>query len=229
MAARRRAFTLIELLVVLAIVAVLAAILFPVFVQARESARATACRSNLRQIGMAVALYLQDFQGRYPAGMNFEGGSVYHPWATVLLPYTRNEALFRCPNIDFRPMNAPWDSAAIPGFRTLTYNQLGYGWVGYVSLSPTQDVAAMGRYSTDPPPYDPPAESDVPRPAETIVVGCNRTNWDDPPLMHGCFWQPHQSIVHRDGANYLYADGHVRFHNAGFLKGNLRLFTRRED
>ena len=64
--ASARAFTLIELLVVLAIIAVLAAILFPVFAQAREKARAIACLSNSRQIGTALMLYVQDYDEKYP-------------------------------------------------------------------------------------------------------------------------------------------------------------------
>ena len=66
MEARRRGFTLIELLVVIAIIAILAAILFPVFAQAREKARATSCLSNLHQIGMANLMYVQDFDERFP-------------------------------------------------------------------------------------------------------------------------------------------------------------------
>ena len=62
----RRGFTLIELLVVIAIIAVLAAILFPVFSQAREAARKTACLSNMRQIGLATRMYMQDFDERFP-------------------------------------------------------------------------------------------------------------------------------------------------------------------
>ena len=65
-AARSSGFTLIELLVVIAVIAILAAILFPVFAQAREKARSTACLSNMRQIGTAVTMYIQDYDERYP-------------------------------------------------------------------------------------------------------------------------------------------------------------------
>ena len=63
---QRGGFTLIELLVVIAIIALLAAILFPVFSQARERARRSACTSNLKQIGMGVQMYMQDYDGRVP-------------------------------------------------------------------------------------------------------------------------------------------------------------------
>src|SRR3954464_13938987 len=62
----RRAFTLIELLVVIAIIAILAAILFPVFAQARDRARMTACLSNMKQIGASLMLYVQDYDETYP-------------------------------------------------------------------------------------------------------------------------------------------------------------------
>src|SRR5258708_1750811 len=64
--ARTRAFTLIELLVVIAIISVLAAILFPVFAQAREKARAISCLSNSKQIGLALYMYIQDYDEKYP-------------------------------------------------------------------------------------------------------------------------------------------------------------------
>jgi prepilin-type N-terminal cleavage/methylation domain-containing protein/prepilin-type processing-associated H-X9-DG protein len=70
----RRAFTLVELLVVLAIIGILAAILFPVFGRARESGRSAACSSNLKQLGLAFQQYLQDTGGRYP------GAGQYQKW-----------------------------------------------------------------------------------------------------------------------------------------------------
>jgi prepilin-type N-terminal cleavage/methylation domain-containing protein len=66
---RQRGFTLIELLVVIAIIAILAAILFPVFARARESARRSTCMSNLRQVGTATMMYLQDYDDTYPSGL----------------------------------------------------------------------------------------------------------------------------------------------------------------
>ena len=62
----RRGFTLIELLVVIAIIAILAAILFPVFAQAREQARKTVCVSNFKQVGLGVEMYKQDYDGTWP-------------------------------------------------------------------------------------------------------------------------------------------------------------------
>jgi prepilin-type N-terminal cleavage/methylation domain-containing protein len=72
---RRNGFTLIELLVVIAIIAILAAILFPVFAQAREKARQTQCLSNMRQMGLAVQMYLQDFDERFPLDSHTGSGA----------------------------------------------------------------------------------------------------------------------------------------------------------
>src|SRR5213596_1653099 len=93
-------FTLIELLVVIAIIAVLAAILFPVFARARESARRATCTSNLRQLGLAVAQYLQDYDERFPSGQNWHGTSpavdrgYYLGNRFQLLPYIKNESVW---------------------------------------------------------------------------------------------------------------------------------------
>ncbi len=110
----RHGFTLIELLVVIAIIAILAAILFPVFAQAREKARQTACLSNLKQIGLAFAMYLQDYDDIMPdrrdLKLSLPGG--WKPWtswptsdpragwaAIVLQPYIKNYEVWSCPSI----------------------------------------------------------------------------------------------------------------------------------
>lgn len=110
----RSGFTLIELLVVIAIIAILAAILFPVFAQAREKARQAACSSNLKQIGMAFAMYVQDYDERLPDRRDLKntlpGG--FKPWTTwppsdpragwaaiAFAPYTHNDDIWACPSV----------------------------------------------------------------------------------------------------------------------------------
>src|SRR5262249_26199173 len=109
---RRRAFTLIELLVVIAVIAILAAILFPVFAQARQMARRTVCLSNLKQIGTAALVYAQDYDETI---LPWQTGPLgYTPregvWTALIQPYLKNgggfpaRGVFVCPN---------WSEAAI--------------------------------------------------------------------------------------------------------------------
>lgn len=87
----RHGFTLIELLVVIAIIAILAAILFPVFAQAREKARQIACLSHAKQIGTATMMYTQDYDEMYPS-------SHWGIYFVSIQPYTKNEQLWACPS-----------------------------------------------------------------------------------------------------------------------------------
>lgn len=90
-------FTLIELLVVIAIIALLAAILFPVFARARENARRSSCQSNLKQVGLGIAQYTQDYDERMP---NL-GTDDYAPtgyWQAAIMPYIKSTQLFSCPS-----------------------------------------------------------------------------------------------------------------------------------
>lgn len=101
---RQSAFTLIELLVVIAIIAILAAILFPVFAQAREKARETQCISNLRQLGTATQMYVQDHDGIYPVAWNPYTG---YGFDYLLYPYVKNLGVYECPSVKVTPREWP--------------------------------------------------------------------------------------------------------------------------
>jgi prepilin-type N-terminal cleavage/methylation domain-containing protein len=104
----RRAFTLIELLVVMAIIAIIAALLFPVFAQARDKARQASCLSNLHQIGLAIRMYMQDNDGAcflhhpFEADVRANGNAIERaremPWTVLLYPYVRNHSVYFCPS-----------------------------------------------------------------------------------------------------------------------------------
>jgi prepilin-type N-terminal cleavage/methylation domain-containing protein len=100
---RRHGFTLIELLVVIAIIAILAAILFPVFAQAREKARSSTCLSNNKQIGVATAMYLQDYDSTFPAQrvdalVTMAAGGREGTYYDALTPYIKNGQIWICPS-----------------------------------------------------------------------------------------------------------------------------------
>lgn len=103
------AFTLIELLVVIAIIAILAAILFPVFAQARAKARQAACLSNMKQIGLAIIQYNQDYDELMPASENYPTGNSTNgirSWPSLVFSYVKSQDVFVCPGANdagFKP------------------------------------------------------------------------------------------------------------------------------
>src|SRR2546425_6520354 len=136
-----RAFTLIELLVVVAVIALLAGILFPVFAQARAKARQTVCASNLRQIGMAVAMYRDDWGYYVPAILgSYTWMEVDHGKQGLIDPYLRSEGVRQCPSR-----------------RISTARYCINGWSGVVFGQP--ETSPQGQ-----------PEAMVPRPSTTLIV-----------------------------------------------------------
>jgi prepilin-type N-terminal cleavage/methylation domain-containing protein/prepilin-type processing-associated H-X9-DG protein len=144
---RNRAFTLIELLVVIAIIAILAAILFPVFAQARESARKTSCLSNMKQIGTATMMYTQDYDEEYPLHISgllvfrvdnpLDPTSASKPrlmWQYAIYPYNKSWDIYSCPS----DLPRPTDKYA-------QYYNISYGYnYGYLSKLEVTTAACAG-------------------------------------------------------------------------------------
>jgi len=116
-------FTLIELLVVIAIIAILAAILFPVFAQAREAARKVSCLSNTKQIGLGLQMYATDYDDRIVPNNNQVTGSAsstWLAWPDFLQPYVKNDQIFVCPD-SVKNGSAPTDQLKTYGGRQVSY------------------------------------------------------------------------------------------------------------
>src|SRR5512143_4229120 len=128
--ATRRAFTLIELLVVIAIIAILAAILFPVFAQAREKARTASCLSNIKQVTLSWHMYIQDYDETMVPAFVYDSstaplGFTQIWWPKLQDPYVKSWAIYRCPS-------APDPNAIFGGGPNAWYrNQMRFGNIGY--------------------------------------------------------------------------------------------------
>jgi len=191
---KKSGFTLIELLVVIAIISIIAAILFPVFARAREKARQTSCLSNVKQIGVAMLSYAQDYDECYPIATQSPYPSQAGPYIGLLtLPYVNNKHIWRCPS---RPDTAWNDTAwwgtsgfachyAYPGQSFFCYNWY-YGRV--VTLADITEPASSVLLS----------ESNEP--------GTDRGYYRTCPGSYGIY--PHNGM-----RNTLLCDGHAKAYN----------------
>lgn len=203
-------FTLIELLVVIALIGTLAAILFPVFAQAREKARATVCVSNMRQIGMAFAMYAQDWDDRYAFAIDpldkytdiWNGNPLAPPAVqglpllrTTLQPYTSAARLWHCPDdtgFDYAELLHELDGSPIRmNARPSLFETFGASYLYRTELAFRHAAFPASGYDTD----KPPAEHS---PAEVNVLQDAHGSW------HGG-----QSIFDKR-YTLLYADGHAK-------------------
>jgi len=198
---RPRGFTLIELLVVIAIIAILAAILFPVFAQARKAARKTTCLNNVKQIGTGVMMYVQDYDESYPPAqwhmeMPSWASPTYQRVQLLVQPYIKNVNVGICP-----------EDAAV---YTWAGQNMSYGYHGPSGWSQNTDPTSMA-YST-----------------ATEIVGRSMAAIDQPastwtlidlwPYTHivQCCTAPNPNNY---ATNVLYADGHARYRNRNVNEG----------
>lgn len=209
----RRGFTLIELLVVIAIIAILAAILFPVFAQAREKARQTQCTSNLKQLGIAMQMYLQDYDDQFftRPGPNSGVPNRYWQedwWPFLLIPYIKmkpqdvqnpKENFFSCPS---NPIKMS------PNFRTLPLPEWG------LRMTPRRTFEFWMSYALSEHVLDYPFIGTWENPAESLflleVTGRGGTGGDSDTDID-CGQTNEIWFGHNQGLNILWMDAHVKW------------------
>jgi len=204
-----RAFTLIELLVVIAIIAILAAILFPVFARARENARRASCMSNLKQMGLSMMMYVQDYDETFPARYFANNPTQY--WWQLLQPYAKSVQVFHCPSSPF----------------TETSNgQYGANWLIMNNDNNTMKLASVqspattylimdaGIYYVQP--HIGAAGSNAWEYLPGIGNCSAMESYGSKPIEYPATLNDCQNGRHFDGLNMVFADGHVKW-----LKGDV--------
>lgn len=210
----RSGFTLIELLVVIAIIAILAAILFPVFARTRENARRAACWSNLRQLGIGLHMYSQDYDEMFPIGGSAEWQWFCNPkleFVRALYPYVSNRNLFYCSSADaLADLNSRADlpdpiKAWAETLRTTDANWAA-GNIAYFYYS------YLGNAEGWQTPWRPTAPNNIgfpPRILSQVDDDPSRRWLMSDPFRSGTPFFPH-AFGHAEGLHILYLDGHVK-------------------
>ena len=217
---KRAGFTLIELLVVIAIIAILAAILFPVFAQAREKARTISCLSNTKQIGLAALMYVQDYDETYfsqpwPGGCpdaqtgywTDQPGLPLQHWATLIYPYVKNGQVFKCPSFSGTTYTASYALFTCnSGNLNKIVPEVDYGlneWIIYApqTLASIDQPATVGLGSDATYIYDGPSVC-----VNNQLYFINAIN-----AFGGAIDWWGNSIRHTSGNNFFYCDGHSKW------------------
>ncbi|NUP99141.1 MAG: DUF1559 domain-containing protein [Armatimonadetes bacterium] len=193
---RRKGFTLIELLVVIAIIAILAAILFPVFAKAREKARQSSCQSNLKQLGLTMLQYVQDYDEMFPWHYWGPGSSYLWPsgqvtagmWHPSVYPYAKNIQLFNCPSNPNR-----WTGSYIGQGFNYPYNSNLSGYNSTVHGLTKVEQPAFCVMHADGWYYHTTGSSNYENTSGDPVGGPSLKKW------------------HNEGTNAVYVDGHVKW------------------